>query len=112
VAPGPVITGGIYAWTRHPIYVGFDLLFVGTFLVLGRLIFLLLALVMIPTLDLLMRREERFLREKHAQDYQTYCDRVGRYHSVRAISLCLFNMLLGARSIKFRAQLRKIESDD
>ncbi len=80
-ATGPVVTDGIYRWTRHPIYVAFDLLFVGTFLVLGRLIFLLLALVWIPLMHALMRREERFLSQLYGGTYRDYCRRVGRYFS-------------------------------
>jgi len=77
--PGPLVTDGVYRWTRHPIYVAFDLLFVGTFLVLGRVVFLLLALVLIPLLHHYMLREERFLTEVYAGAYGDYCRRVGRY---------------------------------
>jgi len=80
-APGPLVTDGPYRWTRHPIYVAFDLLFVGTFLLSGRLIFLVLASVWIPLLHLYMRREERFLAEFYARAYCDYCGRVGRYFS-------------------------------
>ena len=79
--PGPLVTGGIYRWSRHPIYVAFDLLFVGTFLLSGRLIFLVLASVWIPLLHLIMRREERFLAELYGGAYRDYCGRVGRYFS-------------------------------
>lgn len=78
-APGPLVTDGVYRWTRHPIYIGFDLLFVGTFLVLGRGIFLLLALVWIPLMHQFMLREERFLSELYDGAYRDYCRRVGRY---------------------------------
>jgi protein-S-isoprenylcysteine O-methyltransferase Ste14 len=78
-APGPLVTAGIYGWTRHPIYLGFDLMFVGTFLVLGRLIFLLLALVMALLLHAVMRREERFLSQLYGDAYRDYSRRVGRY---------------------------------
>ncbi len=77
--PGPLVTDGIYRWTRHPIYVAFDLLFVGTFLVLGHVIFLLLALVLLPLLHCHMLREERFLTELYDGAYRDYCRRVGRY---------------------------------
>jgi protein-S-isoprenylcysteine O-methyltransferase Ste14 len=82
-APGPLVTDGIYRWTRHPIYVALDLLFAGTFLVLGRLIFLVLALIWIPLLDSFMRREERFLAQLYGGAYRDYCTRVGRYFSWR-----------------------------
>jgi len=79
--PGPLVTGGIYRWTRHPIYVAFDLLFIGTFLVHGRLIFLVLALAWLPLLHLFMRREERLLAQLYGGAYRDYCGRVGRYLS-------------------------------
>jgi protein-S-isoprenylcysteine O-methyltransferase Ste14 len=79
--PGPLVTGGIYGWTRHPIYVAFDLLFVGTFLVLGRLIFLVLALVWLRLLHSYMQREECFLSHLYGEPYRDYCGRVGRYFS-------------------------------
>jgi protein-S-isoprenylcysteine O-methyltransferase Ste14 len=80
-APGPLVTDGLYRWTRHPIYVAFDLLFVGTFLLSGRVIFLVLASVWIPLLHLFLRREERFLAELYGGAYRDYCGRVGRYFS-------------------------------
>ena len=78
-APGPLVTRGVYRWTRHPIYVAFGLLFIGTFLVHGHLVFLLLVLVWLPVLHLLMRREERFLIQRYGSAYRDYCSRVGRY---------------------------------
>lgn len=78
-SPGPLVADGIYGWVRHPIYLAFDLLFVGTFLVHGRLVFLLLTLVLIPLLHHYMRREERFLTELYGDAYRDYCRCVGRY---------------------------------
>jgi protein-S-isoprenylcysteine O-methyltransferase Ste14 len=77
--PGPLVTDGVYRWTRHPIYVAFDLLFVGAFLVLGRLMFLMLALAWLPLLHTFMQREERFLSDLYGDSYRDYCGRVGRY---------------------------------
>jgi len=56
-APGPLVTAGVYGWTRHPIYVAFDLWFMGTFLLIGRLSFLVLALVCVSLLHAIMDRE-------------------------------------------------------
>ncbi|MBI5822093.1 MAG: isoprenylcysteine carboxylmethyltransferase family protein, partial [Verrucomicrobia bacterium] len=78
-APGPLITGGVYRWTRHPIYIAFDLLFLGTFLLIGRLSFLVLALVGVLLLHAIMDREERFLTQLYGDAYRDYCRRVGRY---------------------------------
>ena len=79
--PGSLVTDGIFRWTRNPIYVGFDLLFVGTFLLLGRLVFLVLALVLIGMFHFVMLREERFLAQEYGDAYREYCSRVGRYVS-------------------------------
>lgn len=82
-APGPLVTGGIYGLSRHPIYLAFHLIFVGTFLVQGRLLFLVLSAAMALVLHAIMRREERFLAERYGPAYEQYCSRVGRYFSWR-----------------------------
>lgn len=79
--PGPLVTEGIYRWTRHPIYVAFDLLFLGTFLVLGKLVFVVLTIVWLPLMHATMLREERFLEQQYGSSYRDYCQRVGRYFS-------------------------------
>lgn len=78
-APGPLITGGVYRWTRHPIYIAFDLWFMGTFMLIGRLSFLVLGLVAVLLLHAIMGREERFLTRLHGDAYREYSRRVGRY---------------------------------
>ncbi len=78
-SPGSLVTTGIFAWTRNPIYVAFDLVAVGTFLLQGRLIFLVLAAILVLMLHKMICREERFLRERYGEAYREYCARVGRY---------------------------------
>lgn len=77
--PGPLVTKGIYRWTRHPIYVAFDLIFAGAFLALGRTIFLLLACAWLPLMHQFMLREEKFLLHFYGDAYRDYSKRVGRY---------------------------------
>jgi protein-S-isoprenylcysteine O-methyltransferase Ste14 len=77
--PGALVTNGIFAWTRNPIYVGLELFLVGAFLLQGRLILLLLALANVALFHQLIRREERFLAETYGDAYRAYCTRVGRY---------------------------------
>jgi protein-S-isoprenylcysteine O-methyltransferase Ste14 len=83
-SPGTLVTTGIFAWTRNPIYVAFDLLAIGTLLLHGRLIFLVLAAIIVLMIHELICREERFLREQYGDAYRDYCARVGRYVTVRA----------------------------
>ena len=76
---GPLVKNGVFAWTRNPIYLSFDLLLVGTFLIHGRLHLLLLALVVVVVMHLQILREERFLNERYGDAFGSYCANVGRY---------------------------------
>jgi len=76
---GDLVTRGIFAWTRNPIYLGLDLIAIGSFLVLGRLVFLVLGFTLVGLLHEQIRREEIFLSQVHGRAYQQYCTRVGRY---------------------------------
>jgi protein-S-isoprenylcysteine O-methyltransferase Ste14 len=78
-APGALVTDGVFAWTRNPIYVGLDLLAIGTSLVQGRPIVLALALVIVVMLHDQILREERFLARAYGNAYREYCARVRRY---------------------------------
>ena len=77
--PGPLVTNGLFAWTRNPIYVAFDLLFIGTFLVTGRVIFLLLGGALILFMHFRILREERYLIERFGDAFIEYKSRVRRY---------------------------------
>jgi protein-S-isoprenylcysteine O-methyltransferase Ste14 len=76
---GPLATGGIFAWTRNPVYVGLELFAIGTFLIQGRLIFLVLAGIGAGLIHEQILREERFLARTYGDAYRDYCARVGRY---------------------------------
>jgi len=92
--PGQLVTTGIYALSRNPIYVFFALYFVGTFLLNGALIFAFLTLLIVLALHLQTLQEERFLLETFGQAYREYCMRTGRYltwrpaprHATKALS--------------------------
>lgn len=86
-APGALVTDGIFAWSRNPIYLGFELGVIGTFLIQGRLIFLVITLVLMGVLSALIRREERFLTRSYGDAYREYQSRVGRYVTWRRFHL-------------------------
>ncbi len=83
LSPGGLVTGGIYRVSRHPIYLFFDLYFLGTFLVNGALIFLVFFVVIAVTLHMQMLQEEGFLTRVYGTSYQEYCARTNRYLGLR-----------------------------
>lgn len=75
-----IVMAGPFRYTRNPIYVGFDLLFVGVTLALNDWWGLV---VLVPLLVVMhvgvIRREERYLERKFGGDYLRYKYDVARY---------------------------------
>lgn len=78
---GPLVTRGVFACSRNPIYLGLMLLAAGVFLALGRLVLLLVAIGFWVYIRRVVDREERFLREHYGDAYLDYERRVGRWWS-------------------------------
>ncbi|MGM0366077.1 MAG: methyltransferase family protein [Actinomycetota bacterium] len=81
--PGKLVRFGIYRYSRHPIYVFFNLYFLGTFLIWGNLIFLLFWLAVAAILHYQILEEEKFLTRLYKQQYTGYMKKVGRYLSFK-----------------------------
>jgi len=77
--PGPLVTVGVFARSRNPVYLGLTLSAVGVSLMLGRLVLLALATLCAFYLHFLVRREERFLTRHYGDAYREYAKRVGRW---------------------------------
>ena len=77
--PGSLVTGGIFAFSRNPIYVFLDLWFIGIFLINGRLIFLIFAILTLIVIHWQIRQEESFLSKLYGDAYDQYRARIGRY---------------------------------
>jgi protein-S-isoprenylcysteine O-methyltransferase Ste14 len=77
--PGTLVTHGIFAWTRNPIYLSLDLVAISTFLIQGQLLLLMLSSALVVLFHLQILREERFLAESHGNAYRDYCTHVNRY---------------------------------
>ena len=70
-------TGGLYRFTRNPIYLGFAITYVGLAIAMDRVLVLLL---LIPCLFVVQRfviaREERYLSARFGAEYDAYRARV------------------------------------
>jgi len=76
---GGLVTGGIFSITRNPIYVAFDLMFVGMFLLNGTWFFLIAALLAPLAVHSQIVREEKFLAQRYGDDYESYRKTTPRY---------------------------------
>jgi protein-S-isoprenylcysteine O-methyltransferase Ste14 len=83
--PGALVTTGIYSRTRNPIYLFFNLFFLGVFFINGTAGFLLFALFAAVNLHLQVLAEERFLERAHGEQYRQYRRSVGRYWTFRRV---------------------------
>ena len=77
--PGQLVTTGMFAVSRNPIYVFIDLWAFGVFLINGTLIFLLFALLTLIAVHWQILQEEIFLTQLYGKPYADYCKRTGRY---------------------------------
>ena len=77
--PGALVTSGIFALSRNPIYLFLDLWFVGVFLINGTLVFLIFALLALGHLHYQIVREEKFLDDLYGEPYRDYRSKTARY---------------------------------
>jgi len=83
--PGILVTSGIYSISRNPIYIFFNLWFLGTFLIQGTFIFLLFTILTAINLHYQMVKEENILTNLHGSAYADYHMRVPRYIHVQLL---------------------------
>jgi protein-S-isoprenylcysteine O-methyltransferase Ste14 len=67
-----VVCGGLYAWIRHPQYLGLGIAGLGLLLYWPRFIILILYLTMLFVYHLLARDEERRMERKFGEAYREY----------------------------------------
>jgi protein-S-isoprenylcysteine O-methyltransferase Ste14 len=77
--PGHLVTTGIFAVSRNPIYVGFFLFLLGQFLAFPGWTTLFALVFAALLFHRQVLREEEFMRQRYGQEYIAYCDRVRRY---------------------------------
>lgn len=80
-----LVTSGIYAWSRNPIYLGNTLMLIGAALAFANPWFLLAAVVAAgAVLPLAILREERHLAARFGAAWQDYRSRTGRWFGRRS----------------------------
>jgi len=77
--PDQLITSGIFAFSRNPIYVAFALVLIGQFLVFSHWVLLVYLLAAFWLFHRQVLREEDFLKQHYGQAFSDYCSRVRRY---------------------------------
>lgn len=66
------VTGGIYRYSRHPVYIGVFVQYIGIGIVSASGLFLLLVLVQIALSIAITPAEERYCLEKYGDAYRDY----------------------------------------
>lgn len=78
-APDKLITGGMFAISRNPIYVCFLLFFAGLFLIHRNIVIAVAVVLFALAIHRQILREERFLAGHYGEEYEAYRKRVRRY---------------------------------
>jgi protein-S-isoprenylcysteine O-methyltransferase Ste14 len=77
--PDKLVTTGIFAFSRNPMYVGFAFVLLGQFLVLSNWVLLIYLVVGMWLFHRQVLREEELLGKHYGQEYAEYFKRVRRY---------------------------------
>lgn len=78
------VTTGIYAVSRNPAFLGFDLIYIGLLFMFFNPILLIFSCAAVIMLHLQILQEEVFLSGMFGTAYDTYRKNVGRYLSFGA----------------------------
>ena len=73
----PLVTTGIYRYTRNPMYLAIDIGVLGTFLIMPNSLTLIMAAGMITALHAVSLDEEKRLLEIYGAEYERYRNEVG-----------------------------------
>lgn len=76
---GNLVTTGVFAISRNPIYVAFGFVLLGQFLLFSNWILLVYLVAGVLLFHRQVLREEEFLREHYGRQYLEYSGRVRRY---------------------------------
>jgi protein-S-isoprenylcysteine O-methyltransferase Ste14 len=74
-----LVTTGVFALSRNPIYVAFAIALLGQFLIFSNWILLVYMAAGIWLFHRQVLREEEYLKMRYGEEYAEYCNRVRRY---------------------------------
>jgi protein-S-isoprenylcysteine O-methyltransferase Ste14 len=74
-----LITGGIFKYSRNPIFLFMDLYFTGIMLIYPNIVFIIIAVCTVIGIHIQIIREEQFLQNKFGEEYREYKKRTRRY---------------------------------
>jgi protein-S-isoprenylcysteine O-methyltransferase Ste14 len=77
--PDKLITSGVFAFSRNPIYTAFGLILLGQFLIFSNWLLLLYMGAGIWLFHRQVLREEDYLKKHYGKEYVEYSNRVRRY---------------------------------
>jgi protein-S-isoprenylcysteine O-methyltransferase Ste14 len=77
--PDKLVTAGIFAFSRNPIYVAFGFVLLGQFLLYPNWILLVYVIAAAWLFHRQVLREEEYMRKHYGQQYSEYCERARRY---------------------------------
>jgi protein-S-isoprenylcysteine O-methyltransferase Ste14 len=77
--PDKLITSGVFAFSRNPIYLAFAFILLGQFLILSNWILLVFLGAGTWLFNRQVLLEEDYLKKHYGQEYPEYCNRVRRY---------------------------------
>ena len=77
--PGGLVTSGVFAFSRNPIYTAFAFILLGEFLIFPNWILLLYLVAAVWLFHRQVLREEGFMKGQYGEEYREYCRNVRRY---------------------------------
>jgi len=77
--PDKLVTSGVFALSRNPLYVAFWIVLFGQFLVFPNWILLVYLGAATWLFHRQVLREEEYLKKHYGREYSEYCSRVSRY---------------------------------
>jgi protein-S-isoprenylcysteine O-methyltransferase Ste14 len=76
---GKLITNGIFNFSRNPVFLSMNLLFIGVFLAFPNILFLIVTIALLVAIHRIILNEEKHLLKHYGDDYIKYQKQVNRY---------------------------------